>query len=114
MNPLMLIPALIFKTARALSGGTTLTWSELEDWITKGGGNPANCGVGYAGGQPRRSDKAYIQVIRTRRHSKWEVEAALFLGPHQPKSTRQTWLVDELDSRLTKKFGDDHRFMIKI
>ena len=80
----------------------------------QGGGNPANCGVGYAGGQPRRSDKAYIQVIRTRRHAKWEVEASLFLGPHQPKATHHTWLVDELDSRLTKKFGDDHRFMIKI
>ncbi len=113
MNPGPFLFVAAYNLGSAIFGGTRLSWSDIEKWIATGG-NPANYGRGFAGGRLSKFNNAYVEIRREGRGKGWQVEASLVLDARQGAATKKIWMVDDFDSKLAKKFGDNHRFRVDL
>jgi hypothetical protein len=107
---------LALMAARKLLKSTpTLTWDELQTWISDVS-NPDNYGRRYAQQRlPARRADGHIEVRKEPlRGGKTRVSAALFFAPLNQLVTSKDWEVEKLDAKLEKKFGDNLRFTIKV
>jgi hypothetical protein len=98
-----------------LKSTPTLTWDELQTWISDVS-NPDNYGRRFAQQRPpaRRPD-GYIEVRKEPlRGGKFRISAALFLAPLNKLVTSKDWEVEKIDAKLEKRFGDNLRFTIKV
>jgi hypothetical protein len=113
MRPLVLLAALAYRTGKALVNPERLSWSNIESWI-RDQGNPDTLGQGYVGNQISRARNAYVEIRRVVNGEEWRVTAELVVDPRQGAARSKTWLVQKLDAKLTKKFGDDNRFRVAV
>jgi hypothetical protein len=113
MRPFVFFAAVAYRTGNALLFPRRLAWSQLESWIRQYG-DPDSIGRGYAGNQIRKARNAYIEVRRVPNGKGWSVTAELIINASQGAARSNTWIVQGLDSKLARKFGDNHRFRVDV
>lgn len=105
----------LLAARHALKPTTTLTWEELQTWISDMS-NPDSFGrrYGLQKFQARRPD-GHVEIRQEKlRGDKIRISAALMIGPKNQTVSSKSWDVDSIDPKLQKMFGDNLRFSVKV
>ena len=93
---------------------SSITWSEVERWISTNA-NRDNIGRGYSGGRlPRGGSDGFAELVRETRGDRVRVSAAIVFDKRSGPVARHSWDADHLDAELSKMFAKNLRIRISV